>query len=379
MTDVSIGIDYTPAYEQGGGIGRYVRELTAALARRDDPLRYRLFIAGARADKPLPRFDARFTLRPTPITPSWWARIWQRAGVPLPIEAVIGRVALYHATDFVLPPTLPATPTILTVHDLSFVRVPEAASPRLKAYLDQVVPRSVRRVDHVLADSTATKQDLIEIYGTPPEKITVLLSGVEPTFQPVRSAEARAAARARYGLPSRPYIFSVGTVQPRKNYARLIAALAVLRQRGHDVDLAIAGGKGWLDDPIYAAIRAHHVEDHVHFLGFVADADLPALYSGAVLTALPSLYEGFGIPVLESMACGTPVLTSSISSLPEVAGDAAVLVDPTDLEAIIDGLERLLLDHELRRQLTELGLARATLFTWDSAANLLLQVYRRWI
>ncbi|MCS7072654.1 MAG: glycosyltransferase, partial [Anaerolinea sp.] len=176
MTDVRIGIDYTPAYEQGGGIGRYVRELTAALARRDEFIRYHLFIAGARASRPLPNLNARFTLRPTPITPVWWARIWQRAHIPLPIETIIGHVNLYHATDFVLPPTLPTTKTILTVHDLSFVRVPETASPKLKAYLDRVVPRSIRRADHVLADSTATKQDLVAIYGTPPEKITVLLS-----------------------------------------------------------------------------------------------------------------------------------------------------------------------------------------------------------
>lgn len=379
MTNASIGIDYTPAYEQGGGIGRYVRELTAALARREDAFRYRLFIAGVRADKPVPSFDSRFTLCPTPITPAWWARLWHRARLPLPIEAMVGRVDLYHATDFVLPPTLPGTPTILTVHDLSFVRVPETASPPLKAYLDRVVPRSVHRADHILADSTATKNDLVELYGTPPDKITVLLSGVEPSFQPVTDPAALAAVRVRYGLPARPYIFSVGTVQPRKNYGRLIAALAVLRQRGHDIGLAIAGGKGWLEDPIYAAIRDHGVEDYVHFLGFVADGDLPALYSGAALTALPSLYEGFGIPVLESMACGTPVLTSNISSLPEVAGSAALLINPTDLDALIDELERLLTSADLRAQLVVAGRERAAGFTWDSAADLLIQVYRQWI
>lgn len=373
-----IALDYTPAYEQGGGIGRYVRELTAALARcTADDLAYRLFIAGQRPDRPLPTFDTRFSIRSTRISPVWWARIWGRAQVPLPVEALVGAVDLYHATDFVLPPTLPRTRTLLTVHDLSFVRVPEAASPSLKAYLDAVVPRSVRRADHVLADSTATKADLIDVYGTPEDKITVLLSGVEPRFRPVTDAGLHAAARATYGIPAgRPYIFSVGTVQPRKNYARLIAALAFLHQRGHIVDLVIAGGKGWLDDPIYAAITHHKLTGHVHFIGFAADADLPALYSGAVITALPSLYEGFGIPVLESFACGTPVVTSNLSSLPEVAGDAALLIDPRDTDAIADALHRLLTDTAQRDICIQRGIDRAATFTWDAAAERLLSIYR---
>lgn len=370
---MTIAIDYTPALEQGGGIGRYVRELVAALARHDTDTPYRLFAAG---DHALPAPPApNFVWKPTRIPPIWLARGWHRARIPFPVEVFTGQITLFHATDFTLPPT--RARTILTVHDLSFVRVPDAASPRLKRYLDAVVPRSVRRADHILADSQATKDDLIALYGTPADKITVLLSGVEPRFRPVTDPAALEAVRAKYRLPARPYILSVGTVQPRKNYARLIAALAALRAAGCDIGLVIVGGRGWLQDPIYDAIRAHDVGDYVHFTGFADDADLPALYSAAAITALPSLYEGFGIPVLESMACGTPVVTSNLSSLPEVAGDAALLVTPTDDDAIRAALARLVNDTTLRETLIARGYAQARRFTWDAAAAQLAQIYQR--
>lgn len=371
----TIAIDYTPAYEQGGGIGRYVRELVAALARQPQTDAYRLFMAGARRDQlPQPPGPA-FTWRPTRLTPRWLARIWQRARLPLPVETFTGRINLFHATDFVLPPTLPGTRTLLTVHDLSFVRVPETASPSLKAYLDVVVPRSVKAADHVLADSQATKDDLIALYGVAASKITVLLSGVDARFRRVEDQPARGAVRQRYQIPARPYIFSVGTVQPRKNYARLIQALARLRAAGHDIDLVIAGGRGWLEDPIYAAIQVQKLSEHVHFIGFADDADLPALYSNAACVALPSLYEGFGLPVLEAMACGTPVVTSNLSSLPEVAGDAALLIDPLDVDALVHALERLLTDSALRERMITAGIQRAARFTWERSAAQLSDIY----
>ncbi len=371
MTQPAIAIDYTPAYEQGGGIGRYVRELVAALARQPAEFDYRLFVSGADQRQLPAQPGPNFRWCPTRVSPRWLARIWGRARLPLPVELFTGATDLYHATDFVLPPTL-ARHTLLTVHDLSFVRVPETANPRLKAYLDAVVPRSVRRADHILADSQATKDDLIALYNTPADKITVLLSGVDARFQPTNDP----SVRQKYALTERPYLFSVGTVQPRKNYVRLIQALAVLREHGHDFDLVIAGGKGWLDDPIHAAIQMLKLDDHVHLIGFAADSDLPALYSAALITAIPSLYEGFGIPVLESMACGTPVITSTVSSLPEVAGDAALLVDPTDLDALIDVLDRLIGSETLRNDLAARGLARAREFTWGRSAQQLSDIYR---
>jgi glycosyltransferase involved in cell wall biosynthesis len=371
----ALGIDYTPACEQGGGIGRYVRELVAALAALDHETPYRLFVAGA-GKKPLPPPPGpNFSWAPSRLSPKWFARLWHRARLPLYVEHWVGPVALFHATDFVLPPTRPSTRTVLTVHDLSFVRVPGAASPNLKRYLDQVVPRSVRRADHVLADSQATKDDLIALYGAAPEKISVLLSGVNPRFKPVQ--DETETVRARYKLGEAPFVLAVGTVQPRKNYERLIRAFASLPPELSGAHLVIAGGRGWLHAPIYATVNELDLQDRVHFIGFAADEDLPALYSAARCLAFPSLYEGFGLPILEAMACGTPVLTANVSSLVEVAGEAALLVDPQSVEQIAAGLCRLLTDEALRADLVTRGLAQARQFTWEHAASQLLALYRR--
>jgi glycosyltransferase involved in cell wall biosynthesis len=374
----AIGIDYTAAHEQSAGIGRYVRELITALAAHDSDTPYRLFVAGATRRTLPPAPGPNFTWYPTRITPLWFARLWHRLQVPLPVEMFTGRVRLFHATDFTLPPILPAARALLTVHDLSFVRAPETATPVLKAYLDRVVPRSVRRADHVLADSQATKDDLMALYDTPPDKITVLLSGISPHFRRVDDAAARAAVYQRYNIPvGRPYIFSIGTVQPRKNYARLIEALAALGPDFADYQLVIAGGRGWLDSPIYRAVSDFGLADRVHFIGFARDGDLPALYSAATCLAYPSLYEGFGFPVLEAMACGTPVITSNCSSIPEVAGDAALLVDPYDVGAIADALRRLLVANALRADLVARGYTQAACFTWARTAGQLRAVYEQ--
>ena len=371
-----IAIDYTPAYGQSGGIGRYVRELTAALATLDAANDYRLFVSGAEKGALPAAPAANFAWRPTAISPRWLARIWHRARLPLPVELFTGKVDLFHATDFALPQTLGTTRTLLTVHDLSFVRAPAAASPPLKAYLDAVVPRSVARADHILADSAATRDDLIELYKTPARKITVLYSGVDQRFRPVAEKGTLAATRAKYGLAEYPYALSVGTLQPRKNYSRVIQALAEVRAGGQDLRYAIAGGQGWLEDEMQRTITATGMEDFVHLLGYVDDEDLPALYSGSKMLLMPSLYEGFGLPILEAMACGVPVIASNVSSLPEVAGDAGILVDPTDTAALRDAMIAVETEPNLRQQLVEKGYRQAARFTWRRSASQLLSVYR---
>ena len=368
-----IAIDYTPAYEQGGGIGRYVRDLVTALSLIDNQNDYRLFISGA-SQPTLPNQIAHnFNWKPTRIPPKWFARLWHRLKIPLPVEQFTGRIDLYHATDFVLPPTLPSTKTLLTVHDLSFVRVPETASPSLKAYLDRVVPLSVKRADHILADSQATKNDLIELYAVKSKKISVLLTGVDKRFKPSNTGEM--TIRNKYSVGDRPYLFTIGTVQPRKNYARIIQSLAKLREEGHDLDLVIAGGHGWLADPIYQTIQETQMTDYVKLIGFADDEDIPTLYTNAECVVFPSLYEGFGYPVLEGMACGTPVITSNISSLPEVAGDAALMVNPYDVDAITNAIRSIITDDELRKTLTERGFEQIKHFTWEKSAQQLHQIY----
>nr|MBP7686880.1 glycosyltransferase family 4 protein [Thermoflexales bacterium] len=338
-------------------------------------------------------------LRHLPFHDKWLMRLWQRLHIPLPVEAFVGRVDLFHSPDFTLPPTLPGVPTLLTVHDLSFVRDPDSAWPSLRAFLNKAVPRSVKRATHVLADSLATKHDLIELFGTPAEKITVLYSGVEARFAPVRDSAEIERVCAKYQLP-RPFILSVGTLQPRKNYGRLIQAFAELINEPHpstarrthpernaveskDVrrsaqdawHLVITGGKGWLYESIFEQVKSLGLEQRVHFPGFVDDADLPALYSAADLFAYVSLYEGFGLPLLEAMACGTPVIASNVSSLPEVIGDAGLQVDPRDVTAITRALRVMLDQSALRATSIAAGRDRARTFTWDKAARELLTIY----
>lgn len=371
-----IAIDYTSAVRQRGGIGRYTRELVQALAALDQANDYILLVQDrpGRADAPK---AANFCLRPTWVSEPWLTRLWQRLGLPLPVEVFTGPVDIFHSPDFVLPPTRQGTRTLLTVHDLSFIRDPDSATPALRAYLERVVPRSVARADHILADSAATRQDLITLYDVPGEKVSVLYSGVSAAFRPVRDAARLAEVCARYGL-RRPYILSLGTLQPRKNYIRLMRAFARARRSPalRDYQLVIAGGKGWLYAAIFAEVERLGLRDSVLFPGFVADADLPALYSAAALFVYPSLYEGFGLPVLEAMACGTPTVVSNASSLPEVAGDAALLVDPYDEAALAQALEQALSDEGLRARLVARGLEQARRFTWAAAAGQLLRLYQ---
>ncbi len=383
-----VGIDYTAAVRQGGGIGRYTRELIAALLRLESAHRYTLFAAtggiprahrrremdGLRIGDEQPATSIQF--RTLPLSDDWLARLWQRLRLPIPVEVITGALDIFYSPDFVLPPTLPRTRTLLTVHDLSFLRYPDAFVPALRGYLARVVPRSIARADLVLADSEATRTDLITLLDVPPEKVQVLYSGIHPRFCPQPEPDEVARLRAHYGLADAPYILSVGTLQPRKNYVRLIRAFVQLTNQPTNQltnQLVIAGGRGWLYEETLAAAAKY--PDRVRILGFVDDGDLPALYRNAALFAFPSLYEGFGLPVLEAMACGVPVVCSHASSLPEVVGDAALLVDPLDTDGLAAAMARVLGDPDLRRQMTARGLEQASRFTWEKAARQLLTAF----
>jgi glycosyltransferase involved in cell wall biosynthesis len=372
-----VGFDATPAVTQGAGIGRYTRELLRALAALDTHNDYRLFYAASPESfrHPLPTLPANFRARRLPLHDIWLARAWHRAQLPLPANWLTGPIDLFHSPDFTLPPLTHGTRSLLTVHDLSFIRDPESADSALRAYLNRVVPRSVARADHVLADSESTRADLIELYRTPPAKVSVLYSGVDERFRPVTDSAALNAVRAKYDLGGWPFVLAVGTLQPRKNYVRLIQALAQLPLP--DVCLVIVGGRGWLFGAIFAEVERLGLRARVRFPGFANDADLPALYSAARVLAYPSLYEGFGLPILEAFACGTPVVTSTASSLPEVAGDAALLVPPTDVDALAAALTAALTDDALRADLIHRAQARLPLFSWEKSARQLLKMYER--
>lgn len=374
-----IGIDVTSALTQGGGIGRYTRELVQALATVDEKNSYRLFSAKPPTQLPVPEplpQTTNFDHQPAPLDERWLYRLWYRLRLPLPVQWVTGQLDLFHSPDFVLPPVNGRIPTLLTVHDLSFVHFPQVFPERLVNYLNQVVPWSIGRATHILADSAATRQDLLTIWRVPPEKVTVLYSGVHERFRPVEDGGMITAVRQKYRLHDWPYILSVGTLQPRKNYQMLIRAFAPLADKVPH-HLVISGGKGWLYDEMLAEVERKGLTGRVHFIGFADDADLPTLYSEADLLAFPSLYEGFGLPLLEAMGCGTAVLTANSSSLPEVAGNAAQQLPPQDEAAWTAALYNLLLDDDLRRHLVQAGFAQARRFTWQASAQELLKIYQQ--
>jgi glycosyltransferase involved in cell wall biosynthesis len=369
-----IAIDYTPATHQRAGIGRYTRGLVQALARLDTQNQYTLLALGQSGMHFVPTaLPANFSIRFAPISDRWATVLWYRLNLPLPVEVFSGRADIFHGPSFTLPPSF--APSLLTVHDLSFLRYPQGAHPALLSWLTKAVPRSLRRARHVLADSENTRTDLVELMQVPPDQITVIGAGVDERFKPEGEPETLARVRARYRLPDR-FILSISTLEPRKNFTGLIAAFEQLTISSlTDLHLVIAGGKGWLYDDIFAAAETSPVSERIHFAGYVADEDLPALYSLAALFVFPSHYEGFGIPVLEAMACGTAVVCADNSSLPEIAGDAALLVDATDTQALADAMHRLSVDASLREELIGRGYEQAMRFTWDNAAQRLLHVY----
>ncbi|MCS6879711.1 MAG: glycosyltransferase family 1 protein [Oscillochloridaceae bacterium] len=371
-----IGVDYTAAVWQGAGIGRYTRELIRAVVGLDRTITYRLFYAAGALPAASPYVaDLRalraahpnVQLRPIPLSPRLLTILWQRLRLPLRAEALAGPMDLLHAPDFVLPPT--RARTLVTVHDLTFLVRPDCAEAGLRRYLTRAVPRALRRADLVLVDSQATAADLARLLGVDGSRVRLIYPGVDARFQPLPST-ALEATRARLGLPTNFLLF-VGTLEPRKNLPRLVRAFA--RLADPELHLVIAGRRGWLYEDIFATVEQLELQNRVHMLDFVADADLPALYNLARAFVYPSLYEGFGLPVLEALACGAPVVTSGVSSLIEVAGEAAVLVDPLDEAAIADGITRAL--REAAR-LRVAGPAQARLFRWETAAQRLLACYR---
>lgn len=376
---ISLLIDYTPAIRQSAGIGRIIRGQVRALLAANPGYDIRLFVAGQvsqaeRDDAPLPLHTIPF------LSERNLVRIWHRLNIPLPRADWFagGRADLLHATDFVLPPAS-AQRRVVTVHDLAFLRYPDAAMPSLHRYLNTVVPRSVKRADHLIADSRHTAEDMQELWQIPAERISVVQGAVDQShFQPVTDSVRQQAVRAKYGIGERPFLLGLSKLQPRKNFARLIRAFAAAREEA-DLPhrLVIGGSKGWLFDEIFATVQELGLEAEVLFPGFVDDADLPALFSAAEFFAYPSLYEGFGLPILEAQACGAAVLTGDNSCLPEAGGDAALYVDAESVESIGAGIVRLATDGAYRRALAEAGSVNARKFTWERSAQQLMDAYAK--
>jgi glycosyltransferase involved in cell wall biosynthesis len=361
---VLVAIDARLARYTSGGIVRYTLELAKALAASAPDSRFTL-LRSARQRGGLPT-AANLSSAPVVTPPHHRFEQWT-----LPLEIARLRPNLLHCPDFI-PPFRRTCPAVATVHDVGFLRFRETLTAESLRYYGQL-PRAVKSAERIIAVSEHTAHDLVEQLGAPAERIRVVHNGVSDWFQPVEDPSALSEIRARHGL-DRPFILFVGTLEPRKNLPTLLRAFREVRER-HDVLLLLVGGRGWLWEPILDLIGELGLRDPVRMLDGVTDEQLPAIHSAAAVFAFPSLYEGFGLPPLEAMACGTPTVVADTSSLPEMVGDAALLHPPTDHQALADALMRVLEDEALRADLRRRGLARAARFTWEEAARKTLAVY----
>ncbi len=362
-----IGIDARLTHYRTGGIAAYTRHLIGALAGLDPITEYRVIHHRGAAETltPGPNFRRVDAFTPSHHRFERWA---------LAAELARLRLDVLHSPDFI-PPAGGVGRRVITVHDLHFLHYPEFLTADSRRTYNDLIRWAVSAADHILVDSQATRADLVELLDVPTTKITVHPLGVDAQYRPLDVATVRAALE-RLRLPL-AYMLFVGTLEPRKNLGGLLDALDLLRADQHGLPpLLLVGRRGWQSGDIFARVEELTVAKQVIWREDINDADLPAIYNGASVLALPSHYEGFGLTALEAMACGTPVVAANRSSVPEVVGGAGVLVDPDDPASIADGLCRALEDSVLRDRLRIEGPARAAGFTWQRTAEIALSVYR---
>ncbi len=363
---MQIGLDARLAYyRRYSGIGQYIVHLAEQLAGLDQTRSY--VVIHSRKDHHPPH-HARAGLRAA-WTPSHHR--WEQLIFPLELTRL--RLDLLHSPDFI-PPFAGRFKRVITVHDLNFLYYPQFLTVESRRYYNDQIQRAVETADHILADSYATRLDLIKLLNVPEDKISVVWLAPDEAYNPL-PPDRLAAARSRLQLPE-SYVLFAGTLEPRKNVAGLLRAYrSLLDQCNHPADLILAGSRGWMFDETQALINSLRLAGRVRWIDSPDTADLSVLYNAATVLALPSHYEGFGLTVLEAMACGTPTIISDRGSLPEIAGDAALLVDPDDDGALTEMLRRVLSDQELRAVLHNRGLARAAQFSWERCTRETLAVY----
>jgi glycosyltransferase involved in cell wall biosynthesis len=359
-----IGLDVRLTYYTGGGIARYVRHLAADLPIIEGSFDFTHFYRRGQAE----------TFSTAARRVDCWTPAHHRLErLALSAEVWPYRLRLLHSPDFI-PPAGGYQQSIITVHDLTFLRYPQFLTPASRRYYNDQIRWAVAHAAAISADSDATRADLINLVDVTPEKITVVHLGLEPAYV-ARSAPGDSATLLRLGL-SPGYILFVGTFEPRKNVDGLLSAYALLRGRAPDAPrLVLVGRQGWLFENSLRRLRELALEPYVSLLVEQAEADLPAIYRGAGLFVLLSHYEGFGFTVLEAMGCGVPAVIANRASLPEIAGPAALAVEPDDFEAAADAMHRGLTDSALRATLIQRGLERAASFTWNSTARATLALY----
>jgi glycosyltransferase involved in cell wall biosynthesis len=377
-----IGIDARMVYYTGAGIGQYIRRLVTGLAQIAPELEDEIVLLQSRKDAPLPVESAPFAWRPL-----WTPGHNRFEQLTLPIELLPLGLDLLHSTDHI-PPMRRTFPVVVTVHDLAFLRFPHFLTQAAARYYGQI-DDAMKHTDHVIAVSESTKSDLVQLLGVNPNRITVIHEAADPVFRVVDDPDALAEVRRRYDLPG-PFILFVSTIEPRKNLPTLLRAFAALRDlrvapdsagRGADpkipLTLVIVGKRGWLYEDVFVVAEELRLRTRARFLGRVPIDDLLLLYNSAAVFTQPSFYEGFGLPPLEAMASGAPVVVSEAASLPEVVGDAGLTVPAQDIELWVETLRLVLTDPDRRAEMVRLGVERATHFTLDRMAAETLKVYQK--
>lgn len=378
---LSVTLDAGPAVHQRAGLRRYAEQLASHLFTEQQQAVALTLVYNAHSGHTLPPALQNVPCQSWAMGQyAWRLSVLASQLLRRPVyERRLPHGQLYHATEHLLPYL--RRPTVLTVHDLIFERYPQYHKLTNRLFLAVGMRLFVRAADAIIAVSQQTKRDLIELYGTPAQKIQVIYQGIDPSFVPAPAAQityvqTHYSLRAPDGI-ARPYLLMVGTLEPRKNHLTAMRALLRLKQAGLPHCLLIVGGEGWLFEPIREQVTKLGLTADVHFTGYVPAADLPALYGGAACVLQPSLYEGFGFPVLEAMACGAPVICSNVSSLPEAAGDGAILVPPLDDEALATAIQQLISTPALAQQLREKGVQQASQFRWQRCAAETVALYRQ--
>ncbi len=385
---MKIRFDATPlCNEQLTGIGIHEKELCRAMVMQnpEDEFEYTYFLGfrnfSRKKDIMSQYLASNAKLKAFPLIPAGLYRlIW--GFLPVPFSFFFGgRADITHFFNFLIPPGVKGK-KVVTVHDLAFVRYPETVAYRTRKVLSMRLKRTLGRADHVFVASDFTARELTELYGVPAEKMTTVYAGYDRNlFRPREYSECKEMLD-KFNLPDKGYFFYLGTIEPRKNIERMIIAYAdtvkKLKEKGIDAPPFVFGGKlGWYYDKILERIKSEGIEDKIILAGYLNDSEKVYLYSRARAFVFPSLYEGFGIPVLEAMASGAPVLTANVSSLPEVAGDSAILCNPLDVNEIADGLLRLATDDTLCKTLSAAGMEQAEKFSWEETAALMMDVYKK--
>ncbi|MGK7345527.1 MAG: glycosyltransferase family 4 protein [Candidatus Nitrospinota bacterium M3_3B_026] len=371
---MKIAIDVRTISKPRSGVGHYVTNLIRELQAIDGDNSYLLISNdGAYETEFSPRANFEnyktWISNENHLVGDLWESLW------LPGMLRKRGVDVFHGPAFMIPLRLPAMRAVVTIHDIVAFIKPETVPLKYAMYMRFLISLVARKADRIITPSQSTKKDLVNILSIPEERINVVYEAVSGKFRPAGDAGVRADVKRRFGIRDR-YMLFVGNLEPRKNLVRLLRAFEAARERlGGAYQLVICGKKGWLYKDILKTFREVDKGD-VILTSYVSDPDLVGLYQGADMFVFPTLYEGFGLPVLEAMACGAPVINSNVSSLPEISEDASILIDPLDVESISEAMVRLAFSESLRDELREKGLRRAARFSWTETARKTLDVYR---